>query len=176
MFLALLLPHWQALISLLVPLHLPTSIDWVQYLDFCFLSLLTYSVILSSHLAFNTIHRLMISTLRSAAQNSSLMSRLYFHLPTHQLTWVTNRHLKWSIPTLLSCCLSFFSRWQFHPSSWLDPKSCIHPWLLSFMLPVYSISKSFESYPKTILNPMAFYHLHCHCDAIEHYIPPGFLL
>ena len=78
MFLDLLLPHWQALVSLLVPLHLPTSIDWVQYLDFCFLYLLTYLVILSSLMAFNIIHWLMISTLCSAAQNSPLTSRLVF--------------------------------------------------------------------------------------------------
>ena len=80
MFLALLLPHWQALESLLVPLHLPTSIDWVQYLDFCFLYLLTYLMILSSHMAFNIIQWLMISTLCSAAQNSPLTSRLVFPL------------------------------------------------------------------------------------------------
>ena len=78
MFLDLLLLHWQALVSLLVPLHLPTSIDWVQYLDFCFLYLLTYLVILSSLMAFNIIHWLMISTLCSAAQNSPLTSRLVF--------------------------------------------------------------------------------------------------
>ena len=78
MFLALLLPHWQALVSLLVPLRLPTSVDWVQYLDFCFLYLLTYLVILSSLMAFNIIHWLMISTLCSAAQNSPLTSRLVF--------------------------------------------------------------------------------------------------
>ena len=70
----------QTLESLLVPLHLPTSIDWVQYLDFCFLYLLTYLMILSSHMAFNIIHWLMISTLCSAAQNSPLTSRLVFPL------------------------------------------------------------------------------------------------
>lgn len=64
--------------------------------------------------------------------------------------WVTNRHLKGCIqpysPAVFPCSIN----WQFHPSNWLDPKPCSHPWLISFIPPVYSISKSFEFYLQKI--------------------------
>lgn len=103
----------------------------------------------------------------------------YVHLPFIISAWVINRHLQLYTSTLLSCGLFLFSKWQFHPSGWLDPKSCSHPWLIFFTPPIHSTSKSWNGVLTSKDSPKhtVFHHLSCyHPDTNQHHILPGFLL
>lgn len=126
-------PPWSLCCFLLISL-MPT--DWVQSLGFCFPSLLTPLMILSNHVAFDITYRLMIFTYLSPELSPELSTHISICLFVIS-AWVTSRHFKLYIPTLLSCCLSLFSKWQFHISIWLGPKLCSHPWLIFFTPPIH---------------------------------------
>lgn len=130
----------------------PTPTDLVQYLDFCFPSLLTYLMILSSHMAFDITCRLMAPiflSLELSPEHQTSISTCLLIISAR----VINRHLKLYIPTPLSCSFSCSANGSsIFPDEWIQNLAVIYDSSLAHLPSIpsaNSLSSIFKRYLKS---------------------------